>query len=537
MTFASFFKTLFCYLLGLLLIAFAGLWWITNNDRKVDYVVRTDGLVIPQFTQQEIDFMHQHNAKKSLPFMASAVIDVDNDGIEELFLGGGYEQQDALFVFVDNQFQEITAQVGLDNKTLQDTTYGSIALDLDKNGYTDLLVARDSGIWLYSNNNGRFSGEKLNLEIDEQTVPLSVAVADINRDGLFDMYVSGYIGLDYVEGQTIFNKEYGGISAMYLNLGNNQFSNITDEAGLYYKHNTFQAVFIDVDNDYLEDLVVAHDTGQVRTWKNMGGLKFKNISNPTSDYFAYPMGIAVGDVNNDSLPDFCFSNVGSTTPDAIVRGDLRDEQVLNKKWILFENKGGFKFEDVAQQSKLADYEFSWGAVFEDFNLDGRDDLAVSENYVSFPTHILPMFRLDGRFLLQTESGEFAETSAESGVQNRRYSISPISADFNQDGYPDLVHVNLAGKPLAFLSKGGDSNYLKVKLPNTIESIGAKVRVTLDDGRNLHQTFISGEGLCSDQSHVLTFGLTNGAASSVVVQYLNGQIAEQTGSFSNQLLEF
>ena len=56
-----------------------------------------------------------------------------------------------------------------------------------------------------------------------------------------------------------------------------------------YKHNTFQAVFYDADQDGDEDLIVAHDTGQVRTWKNNGDMKFENVKNPNSDVYSYPM--------------------------------------------------------------------------------------------------------------------------------------------------------------------------------------------------------------------------------------------------------
>jgi hypothetical protein len=247
------------------------------------------------------------------------------------------------------------------------------------------------------------------------------------------------------------------------------------------------------------------------------------------------MGIAVSDYNNDGKPDFYFSNVGSTTPDALVRGDLSEHQVLNKKWIMFENQGDFEFKDIADQAKLADYEFSWGALFEDFNLDGQDDLVVSENYAGFPLHILPAWRLDGRFMLQTQNGEFAAAGKLAGVQNRLFGISPLTADFNQDGYPDLIHVNLLGPQQVFLSKGGNSQHLKIQLPNTVTSIGAKVMVTLADGTNLHNTFVVGEGLCSDQSHILNFGLGEQSAVSISVRYLNGELVTRSGSFANQLV--
>jgi len=535
MSISKLIKPVLFYLAILVLVLVVGLFWLTANDRAIDYEVDTDGINIPTFDEQIIDYVPTYDQTKTIPFTASAVIDIDGDGIEEVFFGGGIDQADAFYRFKDGGFVDITAQTGW-SKSMPDKTFGSVTLDLDGDGDTDMLIARQSGVWQYTNDNGTFSGVKLELDFDEKSVPLSVAVSDLNRDGLFDMYVAGYIARKHVEGETIFNEVYGGVSALYLNKGNNQFANITQQAGLYYQHNTFQGVFIDVDGDSLEDLVVAHDTGTVKTWKNLGGLKFADIPNPTSDYFSYPMGIAVTDYNNDGSPDFYFSNVGSTTPEFIVRGDLRDDQVLNKKWIMFENKGDFVFEDIAEKAKLADYEFSWGAIFEDFNLDGRDDLVVSENYVGFPTHTLPVWRLNGRFMVQNNDGEFAAVGKQAGVRNRLYGISPLTADFNQDGYPDLIHVNLLGPQKVFLSQGGNANHLKVKLPNTVKSVGAKVTVTLVDGTTLHNNFIVGEGLCSDQSHILIFGLGDQSAKSVLVRFLDGDTINRDGTFVNQVLD-
>ncbi|MFT5044595.1 MAG: hypothetical protein ACI8UP_001564, partial [Porticoccaceae bacterium] len=170
------------------------------------------------------------------------------------------------------------------------------------------------------------------------------------------------------------------------------------------------------------------------------------------------------------------------------------------------------------------------------NLDGRDDLVVSENYEGWPLHKVPMWRLNGRFMLQSESGEFMEAGDKSGVQNRAFGITPLTADFNQDGYPDLVHVNLLGQQKAFLSKGGNQGFLKVKLPNTIDSVGTEVSVTLDDGNTLIQTFVVGEGLVSDQSHILIFGLGTNNATKVSIDRLNSPVQELSGQFRNELLE-
>ena len=527
-------RSIILFVVFLVLVLIAVLSWFASNDRANDYPVLNDGLSIPRFEQQSINFIPSYDGTKTLPFAAGAIIDIDNDGIEEVFFGGGIDQQDAIYSFEDGKFVDVTAQAGWKKET-PDKTFGAISLDLDMDGDADMLVTRQSGVFLYRNEGGKFVAQKLDLALDSETVPLSVAAADINRDGLYDLYVSGYIAREYVQGETIFNLPYGGVSGLYINTGVDTFKNITEEAGMQYQHNTFQAVFIDIDDDALVDIVVAHDTGQVRTWKNRGDLKFENITNPTSSYFAYPMGIAVTDLKNDGLPDFFFSNVGSTVPDALVRGDLREEQVLNKDWLLFENQGNFSFKDTAESAQLADYEFAWGAVFEDFNLDGRDDLVVSENYEGWPLHKLPMWRLDGRFLLQNEAGQFSEAGSEAGVVNREFGIAPLTADFNQDGYPDLIHVNLLGPQNVFLSKAGNNGYLKVKLPNDVTSIGSEVHVTLEDGSTIVQSFVVGEGLVSDQSHVLIFGLGEQKATMVLVKTLDGSQQVRIGEFHNQLL--
>ena len=204
---------------------------------------------------------------------------------------------------------------------------------------------------------------------------------------------------------------------------------------------------------------------------------------------------------------------------------------------MFKNKGNFQFDNIAEQVNIADYKFSWGAIFEDCNLDGKDDLVVSENYIGFPPHQLKFLRLPGRFLIQNTVGEFAETGEQSGVINTGYGITPITADFNNDGYPDLVHINVAGKSKAFINKGGNAKYLKVKLPDTITSIAAKIVVKRSDGTTLRRDYVSGEGLNSDQSHIQIFALGDSYAEEISVQYITGETAVKTGKFVNLVVEF
>ncbi|MEP3479583.1 MAG: CRTAC1 family protein [Fuerstiella sp.] len=484
------------------------------------YAQDIDESLIPTFSPAALNFTHKFDSS-SLPMIGSCILDIDGDRVPELFLGGGKDQGDAIFRYSDGKFVPIENCAGID-KTMPDATYGAATVDADADGDSDLFVARDSGVTYYENTNGTFSGTKLDIPFDEKSTPLSFAFADLNSDGAIDMFVSAYLPKAKMEGMNIFNKEnYGGNSLLLLNNGDNTFTDITDDAGMRYTHNTFQGVFVDMDGDMQQDLVVAHDTGQVKTWRNLGNLKFEDSPNPTSGVYGYPMGIAVADYDNNGLVDFFFSNTGGTAPHFLAKGDLTEDQVFEDKLIFFRNDGDFKFTNINEETKTAKYEFSWGTVFHDLNLDGRQDLVISQNFVDFPLH--KMFKLPGRVLIQRPDGTFAATEDRSGVVNRRYEITALMADFNSDGYPDMVRVNLAGEALAFINDGGENHYLKVRVPDTPASMGAKVSVTTGDGRTLTDWLISGEGLVCDQTHVLTFGLgTNQVCPRIQITYMDGR---------------
>ncbi len=87
-----------------------------------------------------------------------------------------------------------------------------------------------------------------------------------------------------------------------------------------------------------------------------------------------------------------------------------------------------------------------------------------------------------------------------------------------------------------MSKGGDGSYLKISLPDSVESVGAIVTVTRDDGKVLYLPYVSGEGLCSDSSRILIAGLGGGKAVKVSVRFIDGRFIEREGTFRNETLE-
>ena len=487
---------------------------------------------IPVFSKAKLDWNNKFDGDKSLPIIGSAMIDVNNDGVDELFLAGGVTQQDALMSYSDGGFSPSAFK--LPNKPENTTTFGAVSFDLDADGNNDLILNGDYGVLWYKNTGSGFEVSEIAVPLNNKSNAASITFGDIDHDGDADMFVSAYIKLKDMEGQNIFKKpNYGASSLLMLNNGDNTFTDKTAEYGLTYVHNTFCAVFVDVDNDGYLDLVVAHDTGEVRTYKNEGGKSFTKKSNPTTGKYGYPMGIAVGDYNSDGNIDFFFSNTGSSVPTFMARGDLAEEDVYISEWLLFKNEGNFNLTNAAKETKVADFEFSWGAIFEDFNLDGRQDLVVAENYVAFPPHKL--FKLPGRFLLQRADGTFAAVEDQAKVVNKNYGITPLTSDFNQDGYPDLVFTNISGNSQAHINEGGDANYIAFRFPETAKYVGSKITVTKNDGSIVSDVYVIGEGLVSDQTATLTFGLGGETTiKSVSVNLPNGQSMELSTYKVNQV---
>ena len=508
-------------------------FWRDATSNKYDVSIAPSH--IPDFSSVPLDFIHKYTGEKSLPIAPSALIDIDNDNIDEVFFGGGMSQEDAIYAYRNNEFVLISEEVGLPKKGNTTTSLGVVSGDMDNNGFSDLIIGREDGLRIYYNDGEKFTEKKVETPMNSKSSPTGITLGDIDKDGDLDIFLATYLKKELMEGQNIFEHyDYGSTSELLLNNGDNSFKSITKTAGLDYIHNTFQGVMVDIDNDSWLDLVVVYDTGEARTYKNNGDLTFTMKSNPLTGKFAYPMGLAVGDYNNDGLVDFMFSNVGTTAPDFMASGDIKDKSLYNDKWILFKNDGNFKFTDAAEDAKIAGYEFSWGCTFADMNNDGLQDLLVAENYVDFP--FSKIFKLPGRLLIQKEDHTFVPTESESGVENPYYGITALVSDFNADGHLDLIWTNIDGPSNAFINKGNSNNFVQVDLADAAEAMGAKVTVVTAN-RTFTDWLVTGEGLASDQTALLHFGLgTTQNIDKITIAYSNGKIDEIIAPKINSVID-
>ena len=144
------FFTIALSLLALSIVALAVL--VTGRslrDRATDYEVDLGDVIVPHYDASDIDFDQGNDFSVTLPFMGSAIIDVDSDGVEELFLGGGRGHGDGLFTFRDGRLRAVPGAAGITKADV--ASFGATALDVDADGDSDLIVAREDGIWLHRN--------------------------------------------------------------------------------------------------------------------------------------------------------------------------------------------------------------------------------------------------------------------------------------------------------------------------------------------------------------------------------------------------
>ena len=249
----------------------------------------------------------------------------------------------------------------------------------------------------------------------------AVAVADVDGDGLYDIY---------------FANQVGG-NQLWKNLGNGKFKNITSEAGVELPGRiSVAAAFADIDNDGDQDLFVTTVRGGNVLLENDGHGHFKDISKEAGvDLVAHSSGAVFFDYNQDGLLDLLVCNVGKYTGDSKgpdgeyvglqdgFHGHLHPDRFEYP--VLYKNLGHNRFRDVTAETDLHPRGWCGDASFADINGDGRPDLFLL-NMVG-NSHYLE--NVDGQRFVDKTDKYFARTPF--GSMGLKF------LDFDNDGRPDL----------------------------------------------------------------------------------------------------
>jgi hypothetical protein len=221
----------------------------------------------------------------------------------------------------------------------------------------------------------------------------------------------------------------------------------------HYDHGSAVAV-ADVDGDGLYDIFFANQVGGNELWKNLGGGKFKNITQEAGIGLAGRVSVAAAfaDIDNDGDQDLFVTTV---------RGGN----------VLFENDGHGHFKDITAEAGLGLVAHSSGAFFLDYDNDGLLDLLVCNvgkyttddkgpdgEYAGLPNafagHLNPE-RYEYPVLYKNLGHHhFKDVTAEVGLQPHGWCGEASFADLNHDGWPDIFFLNMQGRNHYYENQGG-----------------------------------------------------------------------------------
>ncbi|OFW00032.1 MAG: hypothetical protein A3F68_08030 [Acidobacteria bacterium RIFCSPLOWO2_12_FULL_54_10] len=315
---------------------------------------------------------------------------------------------------------------------------------------------------------------------------------------------------------------------LFRNNGDGTFREVAEEAGVDNPEGrSLSAAWADFDGDGWPDIYVANDISDNAMYRNLGNGKFEDISHSAwvADYRG-AMGLGVGDYDRDG--DF----------DIYVTHWIAQENALY--WNLrLSNDGGTKagplqFTDIADMVGLGQIALSvigWGTSFFDYDNDGLLDL-FTVNGSTFQdekdsSHLVPM--KNHLFWLKSPEDGYFEVGAVSGqvFQELHVGRGAAFADYDNDGDVDIFVVNHEGSPLLLRNDGGNkNNWLKVRLRPTKSNrsgYGAVVQIETNGIRQI-QEIGSQSSYLSQSALEAHFGLGHSkTVSHLSVRFPSGEV--------------
>jgi len=251
-----------------------------------------------------------------------------------------------------------------------------------------------------------------------------VSLGDINNDGLVDIYFTA-------------NKSS---NKLYLNMGDMEFKDVTESAGVGSKRFSTGAVFVDINNDGFLDLYVCN-SGVVNkprelanqlyinqkdgTFKEMGGQY--NVNDPN-----YSTQAVFFDYDRDGDLDLYILNYSTDfSGDVAKRATLTNKELKRLSGRMLENVGN-KFKDVTKQSGVLHYGYGLGVVASDINNDGWPDLYVAND-----------FTIPDKIFINNHNKTFTDQCKSYVKHVPWFSMGVDIADINNDGFLDIGSLDMA----------------------------------------------------------------------------------------------
>lgn len=433
-----------------------------------------------------------------------AFVDLDQDGDPDLLTTGAAD--DSVGVFENDGTGHFIDRSSLSGIPATERASGVVAFDYDGDGDLDPFFTHHGHANVLVENLGGFQFADVSIAagVPDTGQGTGPAVGDIDGDGWLDLYVPNY----------------GTKDRLYRNLGTGSFLDVAPSLGLDDPWRGFQAVLFDSDWDGDLDLYVSNDKKDAqntemhnRLHRNEGDGTFTDISASSgTDVNIYSMGVGVGDFDGNGFQDLYPTNIGIEANPLLL------------------NQGTNLFQSQESAAGVASFRTGWGAVFFDYDNDGRQDLYVC----NIQTHT---FSAQNRLYVDQGAWPCTDVAPALGVDDTFNSLCVAVADVDDDGDLDLLVQNWGDNLRLYINHEGETrSWVKFRVvgrwPNLFAA-GADVAVRTGNRWQRKQILVGGNGFKGQNDMTLHFGL--GSATSVdevVVTWPDGRRRRLCGLGTN-----
>ena len=324
-----------------------------------------------------------------------AIGDANGDGWDDIYRcqTGGLPNR---LLLADGRggVRDASAAAGVD---FLDNTRSALLIDIDNDGDQDLVLTLPSAIVFLENlGDARF---RKRTQVPAHHA-FSLAAADFDRDGDLDIFACVYFAQGRKAAELpvpspVYDATNGGRNRLLQNDGDWKFADVTQSRGLDTDNSRFSyaAIWEDADNDGWLDLFVANDFGRCQLYRNRQG-NFEEVSADVGlEDNAFGMSASCADYDRDGWMDYYQANMYSSAGNRVTHqpqfmNDASDRirklmQGLAQGNRLFHNRRG-TFDNVTEATRVAMGRWSWGSLFADFDNDGWEDLIVANGFITGP---------------------------------------------------------------------------------------------------------------------------------------------------------
>jgi hypothetical protein len=438
-----------------------------------------------------------------------AVIDYDNDGDMDIFFAqyGRKSNESKLYSNNGFKFVDVTQSLGLSGIT--DLVFASVA-DFNNDGWQDLLVGGEDILQLWENNKGQ--GFKLSDKIKSPAGKQFFTGAtwfDMDHDGDLDLWVINYVN-DRNDQRCHLKNGLPGYCApkaypylqnsVFINHNGQYFQESPDFPNLEEAAPALGIVADDFDNNGWSDVYIANDGVPNHLFMNFNGkmsndeaMKRGAAVNLMGESEA-SMGIAKGDINNDSFPDLYLTHLMGET---------------NTFYI---NNNGY-FIDKTVNAKLTQHvrpQTGFGTLFADINADNLlDIMTVNGSIHNTEDTVDEKNRLAGepvQIWLQQNGFRFEYQQDLADTIKKKVGRGLISADLDNDGDVDFMINNNNGTPTVLKNNTDPGSWIGLELIcNKRHDYNAQVKYKTSVGNLIYKSVqADGSFASSIDSRVLLY---------------------------------